>query len=87
MRKPVVDYRKFRLSTINEPEFQHLQYLLGWIGYFILYFLTENLIPRENCFPVHCKLDDMIPFCEYFVIFYTGWYVLIVGSLLYFAFY
>lgn len=87
MRKPVVDYRKFRLSKINEPEFQHLQYLLGWIGYFILYFLTENLIPRENCFPVHCKLDDMIPFCEYFVIFYTGWYVLIVGSLLYFAFY
>lgn len=87
MRKPVVDYRKFRLSKLNEPEFKHLLYLLGWLGYFTLYFLTENLIPRENCYPVHCALDDMIPFCEYFVIPYVGWYLLIVVSLLYFALY
>ena len=86
-RKPVVDYRTFRFSKIREPEFRHLLYLLGWVGYFILYFLTENLIPRERCFPVHCKLDDIIPFCEYFAIPYVGWYVLIVVSLLYFALY
>ena len=87
MRKPVVDYRTFRFSKINEPEFKHLQYLLGWIGYFALYFLTENLIPHEKCYPVHCGLDDIIPFCEYFVIPYVGWYLLIAGSLLYFALY
>lgn len=87
MRKPVVDYRAFRLSKINEPQFKHLQYLLGWVGYFILYFLTENLIPYEKCYPVHCALDDIIPFCEYFVIPYVGWYLLIVGSLIYFALY
>ncbi len=87
MRKPVVDYRTFRLSKLKEPEFNHLLFLLGWIGYFILYFLTEALIPREQCYPVHCRLDDIVPFCEYFVIFYVGWYVLIVGSLLYFALY
>ena len=87
MKQPVVDYRTFRLSKINEPQFKHLQFLLGWVGYFILYFLTENLIPREKCYPVHCWLDDVVPFCEYFVIPYVGWYVLIVGSLLYFALY
>lgn len=87
MRKPVVDYSTFKLSKINEPQFKHLLYLLGWIGYFILYFLTENLIPREKCYPVHCFLDDVIPFCEYFVIPYIGWYLLIVGSLLYFMLY
>ena len=87
MRKPVVDYKTFRLSKINEPQFKHLQYLLGWVGYFILYFLTENLIPYERCYPVHCTLDDIVPFCEYFVIPYVGWYILIVGSLLYFALY
>lgn len=87
MRKPVVDYRTFRLSRINEPQFKHLQFLLGWVGYFILYFLTENLIPYEKCYPVHCVLDDIIPFCEYFVIPYVGWYFLIVGSLVYFALY
>lgn len=87
MRKPVVDYRTFRLSKINEPQFAHLKFLLGWIGYFILYFLTENLIPYDKCFPVHCRLDDVIPFCEYFVIPYVGWYLLIAGSLIYFALY
>lgn len=87
MRKPVVDYRTFRLSKINEPQFRHLLYLLGWVGYFILYFLTENFIPYEKCHPVYCWLDDVIPFCEYFVIPYVGWYVLIVVSLLYFMLY
>lgn len=87
MRKPVVDYRQFRLSKINSPEFSHLKYLLGWVGYFCLYFLTENLIPSENCHPVHSSLDDLIPFCEYFVIPYVFWYLLIVISLLYFALY
>lgn len=87
MRKPVVDYRTFKLTKIREPQFRHLLFLLGWVGYFILYFLTENFIPYEKCYPVHCWLDDIVPFCEYFVIPYVGWYLLIVGSLIYFALY
>lgn len=87
MRKPVVDYKTFRLSKIREPQFRHLLLLLGWVGYFILYFLTENFIPNEKCYPVHCWLDDVIPFCEYFIIPYVGWYLLIIGSLIYFALY
>ena len=86
-RKPVVDYRAFRLSKIREPEYNHFLYLLAWVGYFIMYFITENFISRERCFSVHCRLDDLIPFCEYFAIPYVGWYVLIVASLLYFALY
>lgn len=87
MKKPTVNYREFRLKRLNEPQFSHLKLLLGWIGYFILYFLTENLIPPENCHIVHCRLDDIIPFCEWFLIPYVFWYLLIVGSLLYFALY
>ncbi len=87
MRKPVVDYSTFRLSKINDPRFSHLKLLLGWPAYFLLYFLTENLIPVEKCYPVHCWLDDVIPFCEIFVIPYVFWYVLIVISLLYFMLY
>lgn len=87
MKKPVVDYRTFRLSKVHKPQFRHLLFLLGWVGYFSLYFLTENLIPYEKCYSVHCALDDLIPFCEYFVIPYAGWYLLIVGSLIYFALY
>ena len=87
MRKPGIDYREFRLSKLKDPQFSHLLLLLGWVVYFGLYFLTENLIPAENCHPIHCKLDDIIPFCEYFIIPYAGWYLLIVLSLGYFALY
>lgn len=87
MKKPVVNYREFRLSKLNTPQFSHLNLLWGWIGYFLLYFLTENLIPVENCHLIHCRLDDIIPFCEYFLIPYVFWYLLIVISLGYFMLY
>ena len=87
MKKPVVDYRQFRFSKLNTPQFSHLKLLLGWVGYFILYFLTENLIPVEKCHVIHCGLDDIIPFCEWFLLPYVFWYALIVFSLGYFALY
>ena len=87
MKKPVVDYRQFRLRRLNEPQFSHLKPLGGWIGYFTLYFLTENLIPVERCTPIHSVIDDWIPFCEVFVVFYTSWYALIVICLLIFMLY
>ena len=87
MKKPEIDYREFRFSRINEPQFRHLWLLLGWVGYFVLYFLTENFIPVERCTPIHCHLDDLIPFNEFFLIFYCAWYVLVFGSLLYYLLY
>ena len=87
MRKPVIDYRSFRFSRLNSPQFRHLQLLFGWVGYFMLYFLTENIIPAESCYSVHMFLDDWIPFCEVFLIPYVFWYSLIVISLGYFLLY
>ena len=87
MKRPMVDYRDFRFSRLGEPRFAHVKLWLTWAVYFCLFYLTENLIPAEKCHPVHCFLDDIIPFNEYFLIFYCGWYVLVVGSLLYYFFY
>ena len=87
MKTPVVDYKQLRLSKLKDPQFSHLLLLLGWVGYFILYFLTENLIPAENCTPVKMWLDDVIPFNEWFVIPYVFWYLLVVISLGWFMFY
>ncbi len=87
MKTPVVDYRRFRPSRLNDPEFAHLKLLWGWAAYFILYFLTENGIPPERCHPMHCALDDQIPFCEWFVIPYVAWYGMIVFSLVWFGLY
>ena len=83
----MVDYRGFRPSRIREPQYRHLLLIVGWIVYFIFFFLTENLIPLERCHLVHCRLDDLIPFREEFVIFYCYWYVLVFGSLLYYLLY
>ena len=87
MKKPVVDYRQFRLSKINEPQFAHLKLLLGWVVYFLFYFLTENFIPVESCHVIHSALDDLIPFNEFFFIPYCFWFLLIAVTLVYFLLY
>ena len=83
MKKQPYDYSGFSLRRLNEPRFEHLKLLGGWIAYFVLYFLTENLIPAERCHPMHCALDDLIPFNEAFLFFYVGWYFFVLGALAY----
>ena len=87
LKKKPVDYSGFSLRRLNEPRFSHVKLLGGWIFYFVMYFITENLIPREACHVIHCALDDMIPFNEFFLIFYVGWYALVFGALAYTFFY
>ena len=33
--------------------------------------LEQNIVPR---YIIHCKLDEMIPFCEAFIIPYVFWF-------------
>ena len=87
MNKKPYDYSGFSLRRLGEPRFRHLRLLGGWLVYFALYFLTENLIPAERCHVVHCALDDCIPFDERFLFFYAGWYFLVFGALAYTLFY
>ena len=58
MKKPVVDYGSLRLRRLNEPQYAHIRLLAGWLVYFALYFLTENLIPVSRCHVIHSALDD-----------------------------
>ena len=83
MNRQPYDYSGFSLKKLNEPRFAHVKLLGGWLAYFALYFITENLIPAERCYPIHCRLDDLIPFNEYFLFFYVGWYFLVFGALAY----
>lgn len=77
------DYRNFRLSKINTPEYRHLWLLLIWPAYILRYFLVEQLNPAEVYTVIHSPLDDIIPFHEGFVVFYVLWYIAIVGMHLY----
>ena len=62
-------------------------FLYGFIYMPWFMYLEKRPIPAHEYFIINSPLDKYIPFCEYFVIPYVGWYALIVGSLIYFALY
>ena len=51
------------------------------IIYGILYLLTFFALENrgvQKIYMVHSELDNLIPFCEYFVIPYFGWFILLL---------
>lgn len=80
---PVIDYRRFRLSKLNTPEFRHLKLLLYWPVFGLLFLTVERLWIRERYYPISCALDSAVPFCEFFLIPYLFWFVFLVGIHIY----
>ncbi len=80
---PCVDYSGFTLSKLNTPEYRHLWFLLFWPVYWLRYPLIEAINPPERCFPISCAVDEMIPFCEYFLIAYGLWMVCMLATAVY----
>ena len=56
------------------------------IAYFCLYFPAFELLEvfREPMYIIHCELDDLIPFSEWFVIPYFLWFAFVPGMILFF---
>lgn len=82
-KKMIVDYRNFRFRKLNTPEFSHLKYLIFWPIFGLMFFIVERLWIREYYYPIYCSLDDVIPFCEYFLIPYLFWFIFLVGIHIY----
>lgn len=79
-----IDYRKLRPSNLNSKEFRHLWLLLYWAVYGFMFRLVEtNLYPLHAYTPMYHPLDDMIPFCELFVIPYVFWFVYLAAATLF----
>ena len=78
----MTDYRQFRLSKLNTPEFSHLKYLLFWPAYGLAFMILERFVTLDYTY-MHCALDDGIPFCEYFIVPYLFWFVYLIGMLMY----
>lgn len=55
-----------------------LWYQLYWVFYLFAFFGLDWLI-EEPKYLIHCPLDDLIPFCEWFFIPYCSWFFLLVG--------
>ena len=61
----------------------HLWWLLFWPVYWLRYPLIEHCRGTVQYTPVHCPLDDLIPFCEGFLVPYMLWMPLMVALCLY----
>ena len=80
---PSVDYRQFRLRKLNTPEFSHVWLLLFWPAFGLLFSYAERFYPVAHYFEMHCALDDLIPFNEWFLIPYLFWFVYLIGAVAY----
>lgn len=83
MKKPIVDYRKLRIDNMSSDEYKHLKLLLFWPVFGLLFMFVERFYQVEYYHPVYCSLDDMIPFCEWFLIPYLFWFVYLIGMHIY----
>ena len=59
---------------------RHVYWLLGLVALALAYFVTQHLGLQYHV--VHLPLDDRIPFCPAFVVFYILWYFYVPGCML-----
>jgi len=83
IEKPDVDYRNFRWNKRNTEEFSHLKLLLYWPLFGMAFLFVERVYQVEFYYPMHCRLDDYIPFQEWFLIPYMFWFLFLVGIHIY----
>lgn len=57
--------------------------LLYWPVHFVWYELMRISHSKMEVLNLHCSLDDLIPFCEWFIFPYLCWYVYIASMLFY----
>lgn len=87
MKAPPIRYRNVSVKRLFTPEYRHLLYLVYWPVYLIGFYLCEYLIDPAVCHPIHCVVDDWIPFCEWFYIPYVIWFAYFFAMLLYTLYY
>lgn len=77
------DLRNFSFDKLGTPEYSHFKLLLYWPIYGLMFFFVERVYHPAAYLVVHCALDDMIPFCEWFLIPYLFWFVYLTGAVVY----
>ena len=76
-------FKDFHFRDLRKKEYRHVFLLLYWPFFVVAFFLVGAIAQEKDYAVIHCGLDDMIPFCEYFAVFYVFWYALVFGSLIY----
>ncbi len=87
MQTPMIDYRNLTLRNLSSVQFRHIKLLFFWPVFGLLFGFVERFYRVDFYYPMHCRLDDWIPFCEWFFIPYMFWFVFLAGMHLYTLFY
>jgi hypothetical protein len=68
-------------------EFKQQKHPWVILVYAAFYTISFILLEQRHVRPhiIHCGLDDLIPFCEYFVVPYVLWYGFVAATLCYFT--
>ncbi len=82
----MVDLRRLSPRTLLFGEYRYLLLLLFW-PIFGACFSALEVYRTEGYHAVYSPLDDMIPFCELFVIPYMIWFAYLVGMYAYSIFF
>lgn len=69
-------------SVVKYISDHSLHLLLYWPVYALIWFATQNLA-LGRAYIVHSVVDDIVPFCEVFTVFYVIWYPFWIGMLAY----
>ena len=72
-------WRGFRIGQWKDAKYRHVYLLLFWPLYGIAFAAVELWEDRDWTAVYWPGVDDMIPFCEYFVIPYIFWFVFLGG--------
>jgi len=65
---------------------RHIWWALYFIIYLASFFLVEAVVPTEGYHVMYHPFDELIPFCEYFIVFYYIWYLFLGGTALFLIF-
>lgn len=58
--------------------------MMAYLPIHFAWFMILKAVITTNYFPMHCRLDDLIPFCEWFVFPYLSWFLYMIFTGLYF---
>ena len=72
-----------RIGTVSN--YRHLWMLVFWVIYLVLFAVVEHEV-QSDYYVMHCALDDIIPFCEWFIFPYCLWHPLLFAMTLYLSF-
>ena len=89
MSLPAVGRKAIVLKAVKNffSKYRQSWVLLYVLIYFPWFFWLEKHVTVGTLFTnIHIALDDMIPFCEYFIVPYLFWFIYVAGSVAYFLF-